>query len=114
MVIGALGAFEWPRFGLILSRPDELPSMGRDSLAFFRRFCGVYTELLSVFSNFDFKLIKRVWSMEVPREVMLLHCCWRLPGRWSAREGATESYYVVLAEARLFLSWPTKFDFALG
>jgi len=57
--------------------------------------------------------------MEVPLEVLLLHCCWRLPGRWSAGEGATESYlscvyYLVLAEAGLVLSWLKEFDFIVG
>ena len=108
-IFGALNALGWPRFGLILSRPDEVPRMGRLSLVFFNmlRFS---SEFPSVFSNFDLILMKPVWSTKVPREVLLLHfalsvgmlhCRRRLPGRWTAGAGATETYYVVLAEVGL-------------
>ena len=86
--IGALSALGWLRCGLILNRPDEVPSMGRPSLVCFR-FCSEFPSVFILAINFDLILIKPVWSAKVPREVLLLHCCRRLPGRWSARLGAT-------------------------
>jgi hypothetical protein len=86
----ALSALGWLRCGLILNRPDEVPSMGRPSLVCFR-FCSEFPSVFILASNCDLILIKPVWSAKVPREVLLLHCCRRLPGRWSAKAGATET-----------------------
>ena len=83
--------------------------MGRLSPVFFDvlRF---WSEFPSVFSNFDLISMKPVGSTKVPREVLLLHfalfvdmlhCRRRLPWSWSAGAGATDTYYVVLAEVGL-------------
>ena len=60
-----------------------------------------WSELGSVFSNFDLILMKLGWSRKVPREVLLLLWRRRLLGRWRAGVGATDAYYVALAEVGL-------------